>query len=53
MPFSLYAHGPAPDTIYNDAKRGNDDDAAGDINDEELAREYGIQSWVENDQGDT
>jgi hypothetical protein len=38
---------------YNDAKHGNDSDGAGDINDEELAREYGIQSWVEDDQGDT
>lgn len=37
---------------YNDAKRDNDGDAAGDIDDDELTRVYGIQSWVEDDLGD-
>ena len=37
---------------YNDAKCGNDGDAAGDIDDDELTRVYGIQSWVEDDLGD-
>jgi hypothetical protein len=38
---------------YNDARRSDDDDSDGDIDDDQLAREYGIQNWVEDDPGDT
>jgi hypothetical protein len=38
---------------YNDARRSDDDDRDGDIDDDQLAREYGIQNWVEDDPGDT
>ncbi|KAI1675945.1 hypothetical protein L13192_02692 [Pyrenophora tritici-repentis] len=38
---------------YDDARRGNEDGGNSNIDDEELAREYGIQNWVEDDYGDT
>ncbi|KAI0616027.1 Dimer-Tnp-hAT domain-containing protein, partial [Pyrenophora tritici-repentis] len=33
---------------YDDARRGNEDGGNSNIDDEELAREYGIQNWVED-----
>ena len=40
---------------YDDAGRSDDDDGggAGNIDDDQLAREYSIQNWVEEDYGDT